>query len=377
MTSRKLMMLISLAALTVSASPGLVQGQAKLQQALDRQVALELDNARIGDLFEALQKTAGVQFVLDPEALNALPYGEETRLDVKIRNITLRKALSPILARQGLTWEIDGQAIRIQPTEALVRMGRRATFEELDTLGKLYTAQLKATSEGGPVIQQLRELDGQKELRLLAHVKIDPQTDYARAAQALPGTAARWLDMLCHGKGWTWYVWGDQIIILDKALQVRRQLEKQVTLSYQNVQLVQVLLHLARISRVKLTLTPGVMSYLPESTRGSFNLTMGDASVEQALQVISGATGLEFIKTAEGLLVQASEHLKAKGDQSQQRPQRPRFFVRFTVAGPDGANLDVFMRPDEFPPDVVEMIEKAKEDLILKLQSRRAPEKAE
>jgi len=377
MTSRISMVTALLAVVAVSTSPLLGRDEVSLQRALDRQIELGLENARIGDLFDALRKATGVRFVLDPEALSALPYGEETRLDVKVKNVTLRKALSPILARQGLRWEIDAQTIRVQPTEALARMGRRATFEELDTLGKLYTVQLKDTSEGGPVIQQLRELEGQKDLRLLPHVSIDPQADYARADQALPGTAAQWLDMLCHGKDWTWYVWGDQIIILDKATQVRRQLEKHVTLSYQNAQLVKILLDLARKSGVKLTLTPGVMGYLPESTRESFNLTMADASVEQALQVISGATGLQFVKAAEGVLVQASEQLKAKGKQARQRSQRPRFFVRFTVDVPGGAKLDVLMRPEELPPDVLEMIEKAKDELIVKLRSAASAEKGE
>jgi len=374
MTSRTRIVATLLALVAAVAAPSLGKSQANLQQSLDRQVELELDNARIGDLFESLQQAAGVEFVLDRKALDALPYGEETRLDVKIKNITLRKALSPILARQGLRWTVEGEKVRILPSEALARMCRRATFEELDTLGKLHTVQLKATSEAGPVIQQLRKLQGQDDLKLLMHVESDAK-DHSRADRVLPGTGARWLDMFCHSKNWTWYVWGDRIIVLDKATQVRRQLEKQVTVSYQNAELVKILLDLSQASGVRLSLTPGVINYLPEAQRTNFNLTMGDASVEQALQVISGATGLEFAKTADGVLVQASEQLKAKGQGFHKRPPRPRFFVRFEVEGPEGADIEVFMRPDELPEDVVKMIEKATDEFVAKLRSGQAPDK--
>ena len=340
----------------------------QLQQALDRQVQLELKNARIAELFDSLGKQTGVQFILDEESLAYLPYGKETRLDVTVKNVTLRQALTPILARQGLKWEIDGQVVLIRPTEALARTCRRATFEELTALGKLNSVQIKPTSEGGPVIQQLREIEGLKDLRILPHVQIDPQADYARADMALPGVGASWLDMLCHGKDWTWYLWGDQIMIVTKADQVRRQIEKHVTLSYKNASLAAILLDLARQAHVGLTLSPGVMSYLPPATCDQFNLTMGEASVAEALQVISGATGLEFVFTSDGVTVQASEALKSQAQGAGPARQRSPFFVRLTLPGPNGMNIEVFMRPEELPEDVVAMIEQAKEDFLAQIR---------
>jgi len=341
----------------------------KLAQALDRPIQLQATNARIGDLFRTLGEKSHVKFVLDQDAVDFLPYGLDTRLDVTIKNVTLRQALSPILSRQGLKWEIDGREIRIRPTDALARMCRRATFKELTILGTLYSVRLKAPAQAGPAMRQLRQVEGLGELRLLPHVPVDPKVDYARADAALPGTGAAWLDMLCYGKDWTWYVWGDRIMILDKVTQVARQLEKRVTLSYENTPLMMILLDLARQARVGLTLRPGVMNFLPPATRDRFNIKMGAASISQALQVISGATGLEFIHTGDGLVVQASETLKS---QALARPagRRPRFLVRLTLPGPGGTNMDVFLRPAELPDDVVRMIDKAKEDYIARLRGQ-------
>lgn len=369
MNDRKSACLVAAVLLAVMARAAPGQGDSiQLQRALDVPVELELADARIGEVFDKLHQVTGVKFVIDADAMDFLPYGDQTRLAVTLKNITLRKALWPMLARQGLTWEIDGQEIRIRPAEALERMCRRATFEELNVLGSLYVVRLAPTAEAGAVIEQLRKIEGLKKIKLRAQVDIDRDVDFKRAERALPGTAAVWLDMLCSGKDWTWYLWGDDIVIIDKPAQVRRQLERLVTLRYQNSSLVTVLLDLASKGRVRLTLAPGVMGYLPAATLRNFNLTMGKASIAQALEVISGATGLQFVRTAEGIRVEASDALKAEADPARRRAGRSRFFVKLSLPGPRNTHIEVFMRPEELPPDIIKMIEKAKEKFISRLR---------
>ncbi len=349
------------------------QGSVNLHRALDRPIQLQLPDATIAEVFAELEKLTGVKFVVEQDALDCLPYGDQTRLQVTLKNLTLRKALSPMLAQQALRWEVDGDLIRIRPTNALYRLCRRATYDELVLLGKLHSQQLKPTAEGGPVVEQLQKLSGLKELRIRFHLKTDTDAAHKRAERVLPNTPAAYLETLCHGQDWTWVVRGDNIIIVEKLLQVRRQLEQKVSLRYQNSELLTVLLDLARKGRVRLSMAPGVMNYLPASTQRSFNLVMADASIAQALEVISGATGLEFIQTPEGIRVEASESLRSEVQATTQRRRRSaRFFVRMTLPGPGGANIEVFMRPEELPPDVLEQIEKAKEQFIRQLRSEPA-----
>ena len=341
----------------------------RLQRALDQPVNLEVADAPIDEVFQRLQKATGVKFVIDPDTMDFLPYGNQTRLAVTLKSVVLRKALTPMLAPQALQWEVDGQVVRIRPTEALYRLCRRATYEELTTLGQLHSQKLLPTDRAEAVVQQLRRLPGQEKLELFFHVKGDSEEVYRRAERALPGTGAEWLNVLCHGQDWTWTLRENKIVIMDKAMQLQSQLAQSLSLRYQNAPLIDVLLDLARQGRFKLSLQPGVMNTLPSSMAENFNLTMAEATIYEALEVISGATGLEFIHRGEGIHVEASEALKQQvAAVRDRRSGRPRFFVRMTLPGPNGTQIEVFMRPEELPEDILKEIEKAKDTFIAEIR---------
>jgi hypothetical protein len=331
----------------------------RTQQALDRQVNLEIPDAPIIEVFDQLQAMTGVKFVLDEEVTERLPYGRETRMSVTLRDVTLRKALTPMLAPQALQWRNEGHAVRIVPAPALRRLGRRATYDELRLLGILYARRLSAPDGDAGALEQVRTLAETPELELDLRVAGDRGALLEKADRDLPATGAQWLDALCRGERWTWYVSGDRIVVLERIDQVRRQLGKQVSLRYQDAELVTVLLDLARKAGVHLTVDPDTMNYVPGETRESFNLIMSDASVAQALEVIGGVTGLAFEATHEGLRVSPSEALKQRVLQPTTRPrQRSPFFVRLSLPGPAGVRIDVFMRADELPEALFEDLDR-------------------
>jgi hypothetical protein len=329
-------------------------------------------------VFDRLEKEVGVEITLDDDAIEFLPYGEQTRLKVTLKNIKLSKALGRVLSQQGLTWQREGDAIRILPTGALYRLGRRTSFDELRLLGAVHATRIGAETPPDEVRKALASAAGLEEVSLefrvsphrlkngLAAAKTDA---LKRAGMALPGTGADWLEMLCHGMDWTWYCRGEEIVILDKAAQVERQLQKQVSVKYRKAKLQDVLFELAGKARVELRMSPGVMRHVPEGIKDSLNLIMEEATVSQALQALSGATGLKFTPTAKGLKVEASEAIKADGDgEERRRRERPPFFVRLSMPLKDGTNVDVFMRPDDMPEEVVQYILKRKADMVRSLE---------
>lgn len=342
-----------------------------LQKALDKPVDLTIEDAPIAEVFRRLSAKTGVEFIIDEHTMACLPYGDQTRVAVRLKNVTLRKDLSRMLAPQALQWSIKQAAVRIVPSEGLARMCRRASYDELRTLGMIYSQRLKPVDQG-VVIDQLRKITGNKDLRLSFQLAgaagADTKQAQAEADRALPGTAAQWLDRLCRGRSWTWYLWGDEIVILPWKSQVQRQLQQQVSLRYQNEKLMTVLLDLARKARLTLEMDPGVMNYIPSLKRTNFNLIMADASIAQALEVISGATGLKFLRTEAGLRVAPSEKLIEAGMQRDRR--RTPFFLKISVPGHAGSSIEVFMRADELPDEVVQHVLAEKDKLIEKMRAR-------
>ncbi len=362
---------IAITALALLMAGGAAQAQqADVQQNLDRKVNLEDKDKPISDVFAALTTQSGVKFEIAPEALALLPYGSQTRLNVMLKDKTVRSALTPLLSPVALQWAVEGQAVRITPSEPLLRMCHRATYDELVVLGKLQQAQLApAAGKTAPADQfaaaldKLRNITGDHGLQVIFQANVDQAEAQTRAAKALPCSVTQWLDALC-GPDNTWYLSGSDIIVLERVKQVERQLQRLVSIKYENAQLATVLGDLARQGHVQLTMDPGVLQALPADTRNNFNLMMNDAPIARALEVISGATGLIFTRTSDGINVEA----KAPTTGQAPRPRTSWFLVMELPV--DGTKAQLFLRSDDLPDDLRAAIEARKADFIKKLRAQ-------
>ncbi|RKY26081.1 MAG: hypothetical protein DRP83_05105 [Planctomycetota bacterium] len=331
-----------------------------LQMKLDKPVTLTLRDEPIIKVFDKLSRSAGVDFEISAATLKFLPYGRATRLNVSIPGVTLRLALSQMLSPQGLTWLVDGGRIAIVPSEPLYRMCRRATYDEMTLLGKLLTRPVESIDELASVVGTLRQATGEKKLKVVFPAfmnKADFAASFKQASAALPCPAADWLGLLLRPIGLTWYLDGDTIVVLSHKAQVKRQLGQVVSLRYQNTRVANVLLDLARKGRVQLNMSPGVMQALPRRVRKNFTLIMADASIAQALEVISGATGLEFPVTDNGFLVKTSLYLEVGAEAAAQKPAQktakrrgPRYIIKTVLHKTDGQSVDMYIMPDDLPP---------------------------
>lgn len=365
------MPLMTAAMVLLLTSLAVAQDAASVQRGLDKTVDVDISDS-IVQVFKTLQQQTGVKFAIPDSTLAMLPYGDQTRLKVELKHVTLRKALSPMLAGQALDWSVENDVVEIQPKEALFRLGRRATYDELRMLGLIYTTSLQPTAAGGEVVSQLQKITGDRALHIVTPAGADMQAIFQQAEKSLPCLASDYLDAVCQaGQSWTWYLAGDEINVIEWRVQIERQLQRQVPLQYQNAQLVKVIIELAREARVKLTMEPGVLDLLPTEVKENFNLKM-NASIADAFEVIAGSTGLRFIRASDGIKVEASEALKRKAEVSstQPAPRRSRpFFVVMSLPAADGNNVQIFFSPDELPPDVVDAIQAQKDQYVEKLRA--------
>jgi hypothetical protein len=352
----------------VSTAAAQILDEATLQKKLDTTLDFEASNMPIEGVFAKLSQQTGVRFVVTPDALDMLPYGSQTRLDVEFQQVRLREAIDRILAEQALDWQIRDGKIQVVPSAPLKRMIHRPSFDELSLLSAILSTRLEKGDSPASALEQLREATGEPDLRIAIHVPAEEEELLRRAQFRLPGTGRQWLDTMTHGKGWTWYLAGDTLVVLARKAQIQRQMQSRVTLRYRGAKLVDVLLELASAAGARLHLQPGVLSLLPETQRENLNLIMAEATVDQALEVISGATGLVFEVVDDGIMVSASEFLTNQPVvQASPKRERPPFFVKESMKL-GSSSVEIFYPADELPEDVIEKVLAHRKEMIENLR---------
>ncbi|MBN1553516.1 MAG: hypothetical protein JXA11_02135 [Phycisphaerae bacterium] len=346
-------------------------GGGALQRKLDNPVRLTKRDTPLSLVFAALSAQSGVKFDVSPDTYRFLPYGQDTRLDVNLPGQSLRDTLTKMLPSEGLSWDVRDDVVRIAPTEPLYRIARRATFEEITRLGLLLTSKLKDT-ETKDIAETLAAATGEKNWKVI--LPPDWEEKQVRQlqeqfAKAPTGLSASWLDAGC-GRELTWRLDGDRIVILSRKDQILRQLERRVSLEYKDAPLMTVLLDLAKLARVKLVPEPGVMNYLPPAVRNHFKFVMSDASIDQALKVITGSTGLEFPVSEEGIAVRraADIPLGALEDRGTAPGAAPGVFIQTVIPTSAGRELRVFFVPMDMSPELQAAMESERERIMEELK---------
>jgi hypothetical protein len=185
------------------------------------------------------------------------------------------------------------------------------------------------------------------------------------------GSAAEVLENACDEFGWTWYPHGKMIVILPKEKQIERQLEKTiVSFEYDQVSLRHALVDLTRRANLQLKMDPGVMTRLPPQASQRFSLTIQHLSVQTALQIIIGETGLDYLIEPDGIRVISNLSVRERAVVSlpttSEAPvqgtvpsyQSNRIVGSVTVPNEDGtSSFSFFIREDDLPPEVKQMRE--------------------
>jgi hypothetical protein len=339
-----------------------------INEALSKPVQMDL-NATLQQAMRGIADKTGVRIEADRAVWELLPWGEQTRITVKLDNQPLQGALQAIVRKLGLEYVVRENSVELRPTPALRRLGRRATAVELGALDLLASTPLKL-EKNRPTVREVVEAVDQKLLEMKAAYAVEFRTGQEvnpDQAVAVPrnATLADALEELARQTGATWYPWGNDVVIVPKEDQVRNLLQKTVTVRYSNADVGQVLSELSQLSGVDFDIEPGAVQRIPANSR-TLKLTLENRTVRQALEDISGFTGLGYAVTKDGVSITNPQPATGAPAAGAQDP----VVGMFTVA----EGVQVMLRESQVPPDVLEYIRHRRERAVKVLRDQMKAE---
>ena len=105
----------------------------------------------------------------------------------------------------------------------------------------------------------------------------------------------------------TWYPWGKTIVVVSKDEPTRRMLSKPLTIrpGERGMDITTVLTELATRTGVPFEIQPGALAAIPVDAR-TVRGTMENASAQQILEAIAGATGLQYAIADEKVVISST-----------------------------------------------------------------------
>jgi hypothetical protein len=336
---------------------------ALINEALDKPIQMSI-NATLPQTIDQIGDKTGVRIEVQPAVWDLLPWGRDTNITAKIDNQTLRQALDAVTRKLGLTFVLTEESVELRPEPALRRLTRRATVQELNALDLLTSNQLGLTTDRPTVTQLLSAVD-QRLQDLKSSLAIDNRaSDAFTPDQIVPvarnATIAEALESLATNTRATWYPWGKAVVIVSKEDQVRDQLNKTITIRYNGVDLSQVLMELSQRSGVPFDIQPGAIQQISPEFR-SIKLFLDDASIKQALDAITGFTGLAYTVNEKGIYFWSN----AATATSATAPRDP-------VLGiiPLGNGLQILVPQSQVPADMREYLKMKTQEELKKIRAQ-------
>jgi hypothetical protein len=338
--------------------------QTLIHQALDQPTDLEIADQPIADALAYVGQRTGVSIDIAPAVVEMLPYGAKTTVSATIRGTPLRDGLSALLRPIGLQFAIRGSQIQAEPVPALARLGRRATWEELELLD-----QLASSTWWGGVAEQLR-ITVEGEL-LSADDAIGTLRE--RAGKVGAGTALDAIEQACAALRWAWIPRGRQVVVMRATDFYRDRLGSTDSFRYVGVPLANVLVDLTHRAGVPLRMEPGVLADLPTQTLNSFTLQAENMPYDQAMELIAGATALAYTVSDEGVWIYRPEGSAASAAAPRSGSADP-YVMKITMpAGADGTSYEILVRQSELPPELLEIRKQRIDTAIHELTGTIAP----
>lgn len=300
-----------------------------IEKALDERADIELKKVTLGQALEQMGRKMGVRIdVASAEpAFAQLPYGQLSEIEsAQLQGISWREALTELLKPFSLTYQPGDTKISILGSNDLMRQPQRLTMAELNALVVLQTKTMN--NKTGSFLFQLRQATEIKfgfaqDGRYKDHIDLGPNQTVL-SAQPAPASEvlSRYAGTVWRkGESSTWYVLGNvvegktqdvDIVIINPAELVKMKLQRRIDLDFKNQPVQTILLGLANKAAVKLKLEPGCIGMVDPAQRDNCSLVAMNNTIEQALEALSGLTGLGYYPDYDGLTIVASETLRSR-----------------------------------------------------------------
>ncbi len=342
---------------TCAVAAAQVPADIALQRRLDQPFTSKIENVELSKAFEDIQSAAKIRIQVDPAAYDALVYGATTKITAEFRSAPLRAAIAEILLPLSLEQVVAGDTVIIRPTAALLRVGRRTTWDELKLLQTLRTTQLPRLDVDWQ--QDIRNLVGKADL--LVRIQGADGAMHDKGMQAvkgvLPCTIDQALDTYCGATGLVWTVDQNSLQIMSKRQWVERQLQRPVFIKQFNARTEKVVSELSRTSHVRLVPDPGLYDVVPTVTLDS------DSTLQRTLDSLAGSYRI----TTE--IMDDTIALKLPGTPPASA-MRGEIVGRVAVPlGPDGTVFDLFIRDTDLSPELNEQRKRRINDALTDLKA--------
>ena len=338
---------------------------AAIEEKLDNPVDLTLHHVTLTEALEQLSQAIEVPFSVDNVAIEQLPRGGRTQLNlVQFPNIGWRAALRGFLKPLALQCRVGDGQIMILGTDELMRQPRRLNMVELDALQRLQNSKLSRGDS--PLLKQLRDVTGFTQFTLVEEGLRQEKADQAIADKVLtdaPQSATQVLNLYSQtrvdpepaGDG-VWYVRAElqegrpdepvDIVILPVMELHQLKLERRVHKEFKNEPVADICRTLAAEAAINLSFEPGCLALLGEDVE---TLVVLGVDVRTALEVLSGTTGLQYEIRSDGLYFSASDELRrvAQQPRSSSRSSNPMVgMISRKVPGTD-MEIMIMLRADD------------------------------
>lgn len=263
-----------------------------LEEALDQHVGeIAIRDESIPDALKRIEQQTGVRFDVDERVFELMPYGPRTRVSIELKDVPLRAALRQMLDRLALSMRVANERIRVEPAPVLLRLGRRATWEEMTTIQTLAAGAWTSDPVKALKFRYLFPPESSAPERLDATIR-----------QVASGAALADLEAAARTLGWVWRPAESTVVICSSTDYFVERLAQPAEFSFQRRPLDEVFVEIGRKAGVPMLFEPGCLQRVHAQQR-HVDLIQRKSSARQALELLCGRTGLQYAVVAEGVRI--------------------------------------------------------------------------
>ena len=236
------------------------QTSALINQQLDQPFELTLKDTPLPQALKQIGNATGVRIEPTESVYNLLPWGEQTTINAKIANQSLRDALTAIARKLGLMFVLKDDYVELRPVPPKRELGRRATLQELGVLDMLASTPLNLGTEKPKLPALLQGID-QKLVESKSSFSVENRLGEHFNDRVITigrnATLSDALEAITQQTEGTWYPWERSIVVVPKEEQIRNLLNKTISVRWDSVDLDQVLQELSQRSGVPFSFEAG------------------------------------------------------------------------------------------------------------------------